>query len=94
MIHFWVIFVKIVKFVFRYIFYVCVYVYIYVCMYVCIRGFPDGLAVRNLPTMHEMQEMRVWALDWEDSLEEEMVTHSNILAWEIHGQRGLAGYSS
>ena len=50
---------KIVKFVFRYIFYVCVYVYIYVCMYVCIRGFPDGLAVRNLPTMHEMQEMRV-----------------------------------
>ena len=23
----------------------------------------------------------------------EMATHSNILSWEIHGQRGLVGYS-
>ena len=27
------------------------------------------------------------------SLEESMATHSNILAWRIHGQRSLAGYS-
>ena len=26
-------------------------------------------------------------------LEVEMATHSRILAWEIHGQRSLAGYS-
>ena len=27
--------------------------------------------------------MQVWPLDWEDSLEKEMATHSSILAWEI-----------
>ena len=27
------------------------------------------------------------------SLEEEMATHSRTLAWRIHGQRSLAGYS-
>ena len=25
------------------------------------------------------------------ALEEEMATHSSVLAWRIHGQRGLAG---
>ena len=30
---------------------------------------------------------------WEDPLEEEMETHSNIPVWEIHGQRGLVGCS-
>ena len=29
----------------------------------------------------------------EDPLEEEMATHSSILAWKSHGQRSLAGYS-
>ena len=29
----------------------------------------------------------------EDPLEEEMATSSSILAWDIHGQRSLAGYS-
>ena len=33
--------------------------------------------------MQEMQEMRVGSLDWEDPLEEEMATHSSILAWRI-----------
>ena len=27
--------------------------------------------------------MQVWSLGWEDPLEEEMATHSSILAWEI-----------
>ena len=40
-----------------------------------------------------MEETRVQSLGWEDSLEKEMATHSSILAWEIHGQRSLAGYS-
>ena len=48
--------------------------------------------VKNLPAMWE-----TWArsLDWEDSLEEGMATHSSILAWRInpHEQRSLAGYS-
>ena len=30
-----------------------------------------------------MQEMWVWSLDWEDTLEKETATHSSILAWEI-----------
>ena len=43
-------------------------------------GFPGGLAVKNLPAM---QEMWVGSLSREDSLEEKMATHSNILAWRI-----------
>ena len=30
-----------------------------------------------------MQETRVRSLGWEDPLEEEMATHSSILAWKI-----------
>ena len=30
-----------------------------------------------------MQETRVWSLGWEDPLEEEVATHSSILAWRI-----------
>ena len=30
-----------------------------------------------------IQEMQVQSLGWEDPLEEEMATHSSILAWEI-----------
>ena len=37
--------------------------------------------------------MRVPSLGGEDPLEEGMATHSRILAWEILGQRSLAGYS-
>ena len=38
-----------------------------------------------------MHKMWVWSLGWEDPLEKEMATHSDILAWEVHGQRNLAG---
>ena len=43
--------------------------------------------------MKEMQEIQVQFLDQKDPLEEGMATHSNILAWRIHGQRSLADYS-
>ena len=46
--------------------------------------------VKNLPVM---QETWVRSLGQEDPLEEEMATHSSILAWKIHGQRSLAGSS-
>ena len=39
--------------------------------------------VKNPPAMWETQEMRVQPLSREDSLEEEMATHSSILAWKI-----------
>jgi len=38
--------------------------------------------VKNLPAAQETQEMQVQSLDWEYSLEEEMATHSSILAWK------------
>ena len=30
-----------------------------------------------------MQDTQVWSLSWEDPQEEEMATHSSILAWRI-----------
>ena len=47
--------------------------------------FPDGASpvaqmVKNLPAR---QETWVRSLGWEDPLQKEMATHSNILAWEI-----------
>ena len=40
-----------------------------------------------------MPEMEVQSLGREDPLEKEMATRSSIIAWEIHGQRSLAGSS-
>ena len=42
------------------------------------KGFPSG----------SVRETWVQSLGWEDTLEEEMVTHSSILAWEIPLDRG------
>ena len=39
--------------------------------------------VKNLLAVQEMQETPVPSLGQEDPLEEEMATHSSILAWEI-----------
>ena len=47
---------------------------------VVIGDFPGGSVVKNL---HAKQEMRVWSLDWEDLLEEEVAFHSSILAGKI-----------
>ena len=49
--------------------------------------------VKNPPAMQETQETLVRSLGWEDPLEEEMATHSSILAWKFYGQRRLVGYS-
>ena len=47
------------------------------------EGYPlVALTVKNLPIM---QETQVWPLGWKDLLEEEMATHSSILAWRIPG---------
>ena len=39
--------------------------------------------VKNLPAMQETQETQVQSLGQENPLEEEMATHSSILAWRI-----------
>ena len=48
---------------------------------------------KNLPAMQELQQTGVRFLGQEDPLEEEMATHSRILAGKSHGLRSLAGYS-
>ena len=54
-------------------------------------GFPGDSAVKNAPAVQERQAFSPRA--GEDPLEEEMATRSSILAWRIHGQRSLVGYS-
>ena len=46
-------------------------------------GLHGGSAVKNPPTMQELQETQVQSLDWEDTLAESIATHSSILAWRI-----------
>ena len=70
------------------------------CSDVCILSFSNNLTflpvcttwtslvaqtVKNPPAMPEMQ---VWSLAREDPLEEEMATHSSILAWRVPMDRG------
>ena len=47
--------------------------------------------VKNTPAVEETQEMQDRPLGREDLLEDEMATHSSILAGKSHGQRSLAG---
>ena len=47
--------------------------------------------VKNPPAMQETQAQ---CLSQEDPLEEEMATHSNILAWEISGTEEPGGFQS
>ena len=47
------------------------------------KGIPGGSTVKNLPAKQEMLETQVQSLGREDSLGEEMATHSSILAWRI-----------
>ena len=47
-------------------------------------GFPDGSEIKNPPaSAGDKQETQVQSLGWRDHLEEEMATHTSILAWEI-----------
>ena len=43
-------------------------------------SFPGGSVVKNPPAKAGDEGL---SLDWEDLLEEEIATHSSILAWEI-----------
>ena len=62
-------------------------------LYWVMWGFPGGSGVKNPPPMKEMPETWVWSLGWEDPLEEEMATHSSILAWRISWTEEPAGFS-
>ena len=45
------------------------------------------------PAVQETRETQVHSLGWEDLLEDEMATHSGILAWEISWIEEPAGCS-
>ena len=53
----------------------------------CLLGLPVHLPIQ------EMQKTWVRSLGWDDPLEKEMATNTNILAWKVPWQRGLVGYS-
>ena len=46
-------------------------------------GFLDGSVDKESACHAGDQEIWVPSLGWEDTLEQEMATHSNILAWNI-----------
>ena len=52
------------------------------------------LGIKNPSAMQEMPEMWVWSLCLEDPLEEEMATHSSILAWKIPWTQEPGGLQS
>ena len=41
------------------------------------------LVLKNPPEMQETEVIRILSPDWEDPLENELATHSSILAWKI-----------
>ena len=55
---------------------------------VCMRASQVVQWSRIHPTMQETQEMRVLSLGREDPLEEEIATHSSILAWKMPWTEG------
>ena len=62
-----------------------------------ILGFPEGSMVKKKKIhllMQETQETWVQSLGWEDPLEEEMTTHSSILAWNIPWTKEPGGLQS
>ena len=58
-----------------------------------VMGLPRWLSGRRiLLPMQEMQKTRIQSLGQEDSLDEEIATHSILLPGKFYGQRGLAAY--
>ena len=51
--------------------------------YVETWDFPSGTVVKNLLAMQETRQTLVVSMGLEDALEEEISTHSSILAWRI-----------
>ena len=62
----------------KYLLWLCLRVHVLHRMIV--KGLPGGSVVKNPPAK---QETQVRSLSQKDLLEEEMATHSSILAWEI-----------
>ena len=57
------------------------------------RLYGAPLVAQTVKNRSAVQDTRDRSLGQEDPLEKGMATHSSILAWRIHGQRSLEGYS-
>ena len=57
-------------------------------------GLWASLVAQTVKNFHAMWETWFQSLGWDDPMVKGVATHSSILAWRIHGQRSLAGYSS
>ena len=57
-------------------------------------GFPSDTVITNPPIMQKTPETQVRSLGQEDLLQEEMATHSCILAWEIPWTEESGGLQS
>ena len=64
------------------------------CIYFLIGASPVAQCLQNLPATQETQEMRVQSLGQEDSLEEDMTTHSSSLTWRIPWTEETGGLQS
>ena len=62
-------------------------------LYVDTLRYRASLVAQVVKNPAAMQETWVQSLGWEDTLEQRMATHSSILAWRIHEQGSLMGYS-
>ena len=56
-------------------------------------GFPGGTVIKNLPANTEDARDSICSLNQDDPLEQEMASHSSILAWKIPWTEEPGGYS-
>ena len=73
----------------------------FICLHVIchllleLMGLPQWLCGKGYASnARDLQEMLVWSLGWEDSLEKEVSIHSRILAWEIPWTEESGGLQS
>ena len=55
---------------------------------------PMAQWIKNLSAMQEIEEMQIQSLGQEDPLEEDIATHSSILAWRIPWTEDPGGLQS
>ena len=62
-------------------------------VYVYVGALSASLVAQRLKRLPAMREIWVRSLGQEDTLEKEIATHPNILAWRIPWTEDLVGYS-
>ena len=63
-------------------------------IYATTAGDPGAQWVKNWPAMQKTQETPVWFQSQENLLEEEIATHSSVLAWNIPRTEEAGGVQS